>query len=64
MTVEVLDVRITTQDKLVLPEAKYLKQDLIVEALGSLDVRRREVDVVQSCDFSHGVEMRMRGLNV
>ena len=57
MTIEVLDVRITTQDEFVLSEAKRLKQDVIVEMFRALKVRHCDVDMVDSGDFSHGVEM-------
>ena len=54
MAIEVLDVRIATQDECVLSETKRLKQDAIVERLGALKVRHCDVDMVDSCDFSHG----------
>lgn len=57
MTVEVLDVRITTQDEFVLSEAKRLKQDAIIEKLRVLKVRHCDVDMVDSDDFSHGEEV-------
>jgi len=54
MTVEVLNVRIATQDKAVLSKAESLKQDLIVERLGTPKIRYCDVDMVDSGNFSHG----------
>lgn len=57
VAIEVLDVRITTQGEFILSEGKCLNQDTIVERLRALKIRHCDVDMVDSDDFSHGVEM-------
>lgn len=64
MTVEILDVRIATQNEFVLSKTKRLKQDVIVETFRVLNVRHCDVDMVDSCDFSHDDEMWIRGLTL
>ena len=62
MTIEALDVRIATQDEIILSKIKRLKQGVIVENLRALKIRQRNLNTINSNNFAHGVMIKMRGL--
>ncbi len=53
MPIEILDVRVTGDAELVLTEAQHFKHHSVIEVFGRFEIRHRNVDVVDTNDFSH-----------
>jgi hypothetical protein len=61
VAVEVLNVRITAETELVLAKAQGLQENTVVEELRTLKIRDRDIDMVDSNYFGHGMALTVSG---
>ena len=61
MAIEVLNVRITAETEFVFTKAQSPQENTVVEELRTLKIRDRDIDMVDSNYFDHGMARDWQG---